>query len=136
MTDPIEYAVRPGQMGLSFVAIAGLCLLCAVLWASMPGVVLLLLLPSVGICIYQMIVTPTYGLRMSKEEWVILNGDNDKSIPASDIAYMSITTRDGTTRAALMLHTGAEIEIPVYLTRDPLDLIREATNRGVPVRTS
>jgi hypothetical protein len=136
MEDYVEYAARPGQFGLSFVAIAGLSLLCAVLWHVMPGFVTLLMLPALAACLYQMVVTPVYGLRMGRSEWTILAGDQDQTITSASIAYLRVASRGAVNRATVILQNGTEIDIPVYLTQYPLALIRETTNRGIPVRSS
>lgn len=135
MNDTVEYAARPGKLWLSFIAFAGLTLLSAFIWSSAPGLVILVMVPALATCAYQMIVTPIYGLRMGRQEWVILDGKEDRAIPANDIAYLKVAGRGDITRATVVLQNGAEVDIPVDLTRDPLDLIKDVTDRGIPVRT-
>lgn len=136
MDDYVEYATRPGQFGLSFLAIAGLSLLCAALWPVASGIVVLLMLPALAVCIYQLVVTPVYGLRMGRSEWTILAGERDRTVTSASIAYLRVASRGAVHRATLILQNGTEIDIPVDLKQHPLALIRETTNRGIPVRST
>jgi hypothetical protein len=136
MTPPTEYAARPGNLGLSLITLAGLCMLGGLLWQVAAGYVILLLVPALLICGYQMVVTPTYGLRLAAESWTVLDGEHDLEIPAAEIAYLNIVplSRERS-QAFLVLVDGAEVPIPMALPAHPLDLIRDATARGVPVRS-
>ncbi|GEM_PF-1345949 len=135
MTETFEYKTRPGSLTLSMIAFAGLTLLAAQLWASLPGVVILLLIPALLTCLWQIVVTPIYGLSVSRHGWQIINGRQDLSIPACDIAYLrmaeAITPEVG---ATLVMNDGSEVALPTHVLPHPMDLIREATNRGIPVR--
>ncbi len=136
MTGYIEYASRPGSTGLSLITLGGLSGLAALVWHSAPGMVILVAMPAIAICMYQTVVTPTFGLRMGRNEWVILDGVDDKRIDAADIAYLRVIERGGVTRASVVLYSGVELEVPLGMEQDPLDLIRDATDLGVPVRSS
>ncbi|MBO6602791.1 MULTISPECIES: hypothetical protein [Paracoccaceae] len=134
MTGDFEYRARHGGLALSIVAFAGLALLSAFLWQSMPGFVLLLMIPALAVCLWQMIVTPVYGLHLSRDVWHILEGPNDRHLPTASIAHLRVSDRDGTARCTIVMTDGAEIELPDLAVPSPLVLIREATNRGIPVR--
>ena len=135
MDGYIEYASRPGHTGLSLITLGGLSGLAAVLWHSAPGYVILLLIPAILLCMYQTVVTPVFGVRMSPTEWVIMDGASDRRVAAKDIAYLRVIEFAGTTRASVVLTSGVELEVPLGLDQRPLDLIRDATNLGVPVRS-
>jgi len=134
MTDTFEYKTRPGNLTLTFVAFGGLTLLAAQLWHILPGVVILLLVPALLTCLWQIIVTPVYGLSLSRHGWQVINGRQDLSIPACDIAYLRLTAFAPDANATLVLTDGSEVALPTHVLPNPLDLIREATNRGIPVR--
>lgn len=136
MSDTFEHAARPGNLGLSVLVFAGLTLLTAQLWPVLPGIVLLVLIPALTVSFCQMIVTPVYGLRVSREGWKIYEGASEFTVDAGEIAYLRIKDGEGEQRArvTLVLTDGMEIVLPPQATPEPLVLIREATNRGIPVR--
>lgn len=134
MSDTYEHAARPGNLGLSVLAFAGLTLLTAQLWHIIPGFVLLILIPALTVSFCQLIVTPVYGLRMSPRAWLIYAGKAETEVPSAEIAHVRV--RDGGEDAGvtLVLTNGTEIMLPPQALPDPLVLIREATARGIPVR--
>ena len=134
MTDTFEYATRPGSAGLTILSFVGLGALTAFLWQMTPGLVLLLMIPALAVCLWQVTRVPTYGIRMTRSSWHILGGADDLVIPTAQIAYLRILDRGAHRRIGLMLDDGTEIVLPLECLPDPLQLIREATNRGIPVR--
>jgi hypothetical protein len=50
------------------------------------------------------------------------------------IAYLRVEDRAARPEAVIVLDDGSEVEMPQLALPDPLVLIREATNRGIPVR--
>lgn len=135
MEKVFQYATRPGSLGLSILAFAGLTLLAAMLWNVASGYVLLLFIPALALSFYQMVLSPVQGLRFDAERWTVMTDEGDREIAATDIAYLRIAERDGTARATLILTDGSEIGVPVDLAPNPLDLIQAATDHGIPVRT-
>ncbi|QXT38709.1 hypothetical protein [Gymnodinialimonas ceratoperidinii] len=134
MTDTFEYATRPGSAGLSILSFAGLSALSVFLWQITPGLVLLLMVPAFLVCLWQLMNVPTYGIRMTRSAWSVMGGAEDIVIPTAQIAYLKVIMRSENPRIGLMLDDGTEIVLPVECLPDPYDLIREATNRGIPVR--
>lgn len=134
MTDTFEYATQPGSAGLSILSFVGLGALTAFLWQITPGYVLLLMIPALVVCMWQVTRVPTYGIKMTRSSWSILGGEDDLVIPTAQIAYLRVVDRGTNRRIGLMLDDGTEIVLPLACLPDPLDLIREATNRGIPVR--
>ncbi len=134
MTGDFEYRTRPGGFMLSAIAFAGLSLLTAFLWHAIPGFVLLLLIPALLICLWQMVVTPIYGMRLSRDAWHIFDGPDDRSVPTKSIAHVRIKDRDGAADCTIVTNDGEEIAVPDLAVPAPMVLIREATDRGVPVR--
>jgi hypothetical protein len=134
MTDTFEYATRSGSAGLSILSLAGLSALSVFLWQIAPGLVLLLMVPALLACLWQLMHVPTYGIRMTRSTWRVMGGVEDIVIPTAQIAYLKVIMRSENRRIGLMLDDGTEIVLPVECLPDPYDLIREATNRGIPVR--
>lgn len=134
MTDTFEHATRPGSAGLSVLSFVGLSALTVFLWQFSPGFVLLLMVPALLICLWQVTRVPTYGIKMMPDTWRVLDGANDIVIPTAEITYLRVVDHGNNRRIGLMLNDGTELVLPVECLPDPYDLIREATNRGIPVR--
>lgn len=134
MSDTYEYAARPGSAGLSILSLVGLGALTVFLWQISPGTVLLMMIPALVACLWQLTRMPVYGIKMTKYAWHVLGGGNDYVIPTAQISYLRFSDVGTTRRFGLMLTDGTEIVLPVEGLPDPMDLIREATNRGIPVR--
>lgn len=134
MTDTFEHATRPGSAGLSILSLVGLSALTVFLWQISPGYVLLLMVPAMIVCLWQVTRVPTYGITMTRSSWRILGGSEDLVIPTAQIAYLRVVDRGMNRRIGLMLDDGTEVVLPLECLPDPFDLIREATNRGIPVR--
>lgn len=131
-----ESLFRPGSLALSVVAFTGLTFLAALLWSVASGYVLLILIPALAVSFYQMVLTPVYGLRMDARRWTVMGNDGDSVVAFEDIAHLRLEGRGTTSRATLVLRDGQEVPIPVDLDPDHLPLIRAATDRGIPVRTT
>ena len=134
MTDTFEFSTRPGSAALSAVTIVGLGALAALLYSIIPGYVLAFMVPALAICLWQITRVPTYGIRMTRASWFILGGYEDLEIPTSQIAYLRLVGRGAVTRMGVMLDDGTEVQLPIDCLPDPLEMIREAPNRGIPVR--
>lgn len=136
MTETFDHAARPGTAGLSLLSFAGLGALTAMLWQISPGSVPLLLVPAAVACLWQITRMPTYGIKMTDLYWTILGGRDDIVIPTARMLYLRVVDRGAHRRVALMLDDGTEVVLPMACLPDPYDMIREATNRGIPVRHS
>lgn len=134
MTQTYTYHSRPGSLGLSLLALAGLILLAVQLWSIMPGFVLLIFIPALLVSIVELALTPVYGLRMTETSWRIEAGTKAQDVPVDRIAYLRLRDRGTWKGAFVVLSDGSEVEMPAPALPDLLTLIREATNRGVPVR--
>jgi hypothetical protein len=134
MTRTFQHNTRPGSLGLSLFTLAGLILLAAHLWESMPGYVMVVFIPALMASIAQLVVSPVYGLQISDKGWRIEADGQTLDLAACDIAYLRLQDRGARPRAVIVLSGGAEIEMPQTVLPDPLVLIREATERGIPVR--
>jgi len=130
-----EFLFRPGSLGLSVLAFAGLTLLAAALWPVASGYVLLLLIPALAVSFYQMVVTPVYGLKMNARRWTVMSHDGDSVVAFEDIAHLRLDERGQRSEATLVLRDGQEVAIPYNAAPGSLDLIRAATDNGVPVRS-
>ncbi len=134
MSDTFEHSSRPGSASLSVLSFVGLGALAAILWQISPGFVLLLMIPALAVCLWQMARVPTYGIKMTKSSWYILGGYEDLIVPTAQISYLRMVERSGHRRIGLMLEDGTEIVLPTESLPDPMHLLREATARGIPVR--
>lgn len=134
MTDTFEYATRPGKTGLSVIAITGLGALAALLWPLVPGYVVLLVIPALAMCLWQMTRVPTYGVKVSETSWKILGGYDDLDVPTSRISHLQVRERADLRRISLMIDDGTEIQLPVDSLPEHTNLMREAAERGIPVR--
>lgn len=134
MTDTFEYSVRPGSTTLSVVAFIGLGSLTALLWQIVPAFFLLFLIPAMIASVWQITKVPTYGIRITPDTWHVMGGYEDLEIPTGQISYLKVVDRADQRRAALMLVDGSEIILAADSLPSPIDLIREATARGIPVR--
>lgn len=134
MDRTFQYEARPGSLTLSLVTLAGLILLAAQLWPIIPGYVLLIFIPALLVSIAQLVITPVYRLRLSDESLRIEAGTRAQDLPMQGIAYLRVEDRAARPEAVIVLDDGSEVEMPQLALPDPLVLIREATNRGIPVR--
>lgn len=133
MEQDFTYQSRPGSLPLSLLALAGLILLAVQLWEVIPGFVLLIFIPALLVSIAELILTPIYGVRMSDTEWRIEAGRKAQALPTDQIAFLRVQDQDKP-RTSVVLSDGTEIEMPQIALPDPITLIREVTNRGIPVR--
>lgn len=136
MKTNFESLFRPGSLGLSIVAFAGLTLLAALLWTVASGYVLLLLIPALAVSFYQLVLTPVYGVKIDKGRWTVMDSDGDRVVAFEDIAHLRVEQRGARAQTTIVLHDGAEVSLPEDIAPDQLELIRAATEQGVPVRSS
>ncbi|MBF9035580.1 hypothetical protein HKCCE2091_15135 [Rhodobacterales bacterium HKCCE2091] len=135
MTDGFEYRARAGNLPLSIAAFAGLSLLAAVIWTVAPAYALILMVPALGIVLYQIVVSPVYGIRVSKDGWEVLADDTDHMIPASEIAHVRFSDKKDRPRCTIVLKDGTEVSLPdAALPADPMALIRQASANGLNIR--
>ena len=134
MTRTFHYTTRQGSLTLSLLALAGLILLAAHLWEIMPGYVMIVFIPALMASIAQLVVSPIYALQISESAWRIEADGQTRQLAARDIAYLRLRDRGARAMATIVLANGKEIEMPESVVPDPLVLIREATERGIPVR--
>lgn len=135
MEKTLSYTVRPGSLALSMMAFCGISLLAAFLWEAASGYVILLFIPALALCFYQMTLSPIYGLKIALGRWTVMTEQGDRIIASEDIAYLRITQAGRAAHATLVLRDGGELPIPFDLSPDPLELIQISTECGVPVRT-
>ena len=65
--------------------------------------VILLMIPALAACLWQLARVPTYGIKMTNTSWHILAGHDDLVIPTSQIAYLRMVERGGERRIGVML---------------------------------
>lgn len=135
MEKTLAYTARPGSLALSVMAFCGLCLFAAFLWEAASGYVILLFIPALALCLYQMTLGPIYGLKIAFGHWTVMTEHGDRIVASEDIAYLRIVPAGRVAHATLVLRDGNEVAIPFDLSPDPLELIQFSTECGVPVRT-
>ncbi|MEX3015655.1 hypothetical protein [Gymnodinialimonas hymeniacidonis] len=134
MTETFEHSVRPGSTALSVLSFVGLGVLAAFLWQVAPSFVLLMAIPALIACIWQVMSLPKYGIRITASTWQLLGIEDDFVVPTSQISYLRIQKRDGAPLVGLMLTDGTEIRLPTEFLPDLKQLAREATARNVKVQ--
>lgn len=135
MEKAIAYTERPGGLALSIATFSGIALLAALLWEVASGYVILLFIPALALCFYQLVLTPIYGVRLAGGWWTVMTEEGDFVIASQDIAHLQIVDLGGVAKATLVLSDGSKLPIPSTLPAQPFDLIQAATAYGVPVRT-
>ncbi|MBF9044800.1 hypothetical protein HKCCE4037_15765 [Rhodobacterales bacterium HKCCE4037] len=134
MTETFEYSVRPGSAWLSVLSFIGLGVLAYFLWQVAPGFVLLMAIPALAACVWQVLNLPKYGIRMTPSTWQLLGIEDDFIIPSNQISYLRIQKNEGEPIVGLMLDDGTEIRLPNDFLPDLKSLVREAAARNVAVR--
>lgn len=71
---------------------------------------------------------------MSKTAWKISSGNDELSIPTDQIAFLKVENHGSIEHVSVVLNDGTRIMLPADCLPDPYDLIREATDRNIPVR--
>lgn len=127
-TADFAYRTRPGSLWLSVFALAGLTLLSAVVWTIAPVFALVLLVPSVLICLYQMIASPVYGISLNAARLHVRSDAPDLEVPLAEIARLDLSGAD----AMVHLRDGATLPLPgAVLPRDRSALIAAAHGHGL-----
>ncbi|MEM1273708.1 MAG: hypothetical protein AAGF88_07825 [Pseudomonadota bacterium] len=135
MTADFEYRTRPGSLALSIAAFAGLTLLAAVVWTIAPVFALILMVPALLMCFYQIVVSPTYGLKVSGDGWRVFSEAPDRVIPMAEIDHVQFSEKPGAPRCVLALKDGTTVALPDQaLPSDLMALIRETSARGLNIR--
>jgi hypothetical protein len=134
MDNAVIPAPRPGNFALSVLALAGLTLLAAQLWTVASGYVILLFVPALLVCLYQMVLRRERGLRLNDRHWRIMTGDGHYVFDRDEIDHLRLTEHGQLSRAVLVMTDGGEFAIPFDLAPDPVDLTGAAHALGVPVR--
>jgi hypothetical protein len=134
MDNALIPASRPGNLALSVFALSGLTLLAAQLWTVASGYVILLFIPALLACLYQMVLTREEGLRLDARQWRVTTGDGHYVFASDDIAHLRIIEHGQLSRAVIVMTDGAEFTIPFDLAPDADDLTRAAGAVGVPVQ--
>ena len=134
MTNTFEHTVQPGRYGLSIMTFIGLGCFAALLWQVAPGYVVILMVPALAICLWQMISVPTYGIRMNKDEVAILGGYEDLSIPTSEINHLLVREHGNDRRVSFILNDGTEVQLPAEFLPEVRRVAHEASECGIAVR--
>ncbi|MEM9754861.1 MAG: hypothetical protein AAF914_02650, partial [Pseudomonadota bacterium] len=102
MTADFEYRTRPGSLALSIAALSGLTLLTAVIWTLAPVFAVILLIPALLVCFYQIVASPVYGIRVSKTGWEVFSDGPDRTIPYDQIGHVRFSDKPDTARCTIV----------------------------------
>ncbi len=128
-----EYIARPGSSTLSVVSFVGLGALATFLWQLAPGLVLLILVPALAICAWQVMNVPSYGIKITDETLHLIGGDDDIAIPVNQIVSLRTVARGEEKRIRVMMDDGSELQLPVECVPDADVLLSAAQERGIAV---
>lgn len=130
MAARYTYLVRQ-RSSLAWMGLAsGLTMLALAAERGAPLWAWVLLAPCVLICVLQIALRPSYGIGYSARSLAIFNGFSRQNLPLSRVDHLRLTD----TSAAIVLRSGTEVALPHQVLRNSLALIRETTERGIPVR--
>ncbi len=119
------------RSGLAWMGlVSGLVMLATAAQRGAPLWVWALLAPCILICVLQIALRPSYGIGYSARNLSIFNGFSRQNLPLSRVDHLRLSDD----RAVIVLRSGAEIALPQQALRNTLALIRETTDRGIPVR--
>ncbi len=119
------------RSGLAWMGlVSGLVMLATAAQRDAPLWVWALLAPCILICVLQIALRPSYGIGYSARNLSIFNGFSRQNLPLSRVDHLRLSDD----RAVIVLRSGAEIALPQQALRNTLALIRETTDRGIPVR--
>ena len=90
--------------------------------------------PCLPFCVWQMAVRPVYGLQLSPQVLHIFDGYAERTYPLHRIAHLVVVEAEDPKNFTLVMTDGAEIVLPTQSMPKPLTLIKEANDRGIPVR--
>lgn len=135
MTTDFEYRTRLGSLGLSMAAFAGLTLLAAVIWTVAPVFAIVLMVPALLACFYQMVASPVYGIAVSSAGWRIYSEAPDRVVTFDEISHVAFSEKPQHPRVALVLTDGSTVALPdESLPKDLMELTRQTSARGLNIR--
>lgn len=130
MTAQYTYLVRQ-RSGLAWMGLAsGLTMLALAADRGAPPWTWVLLTPCILICVLQIALRPSYGIGYTMRDLSIFNGFSRQRLPLAGVDHLRLTDRD----AVVVMLSGDEVPLPHQVLRNSLALIRETTERGIPVR--
>lgn len=119
------------RSGLAWMGLgSGLTMLGIVADRGAPLWVWGLLAPCILICVLQIALRPSYGIGFSDGKLSVFNGFTRQHLPLSRVDHLRLTDD----HATIVLRSGDEVPLPNQALRNTLSLIRETTDRGIPVR--
>ncbi|MGI3184848.1 hypothetical protein [Nioella aestuarii] len=119
------------RSGLAWMGlVSGLMMLAVAADRTAPIWVWALLTPCILICVLQIALRPSYGIDYSARSLSIFNGFSRRSLPLSRVDHLRL----GADHATIVLLSGDEIMLPQQVLHNTIALIRETTDRGIPVR--
>ncbi len=130
MTPSFQYRVL-GRARCAWPGLAAATIMAgAAAWSGAAPWVWAALLPCLGICLLQLALRPIYGIRISPSALEIYEGFGEEALPLSDIAHLRIIGGD----VRVVMTSGSERALPRRALPNAIALIREMTERGIPIR--
>ena len=135
MSAAYEYRNRGGSLILSIAALSGLTLLAAVIWTVAPVFSIVLMVPALLVCFYQLVFSPVYGVAVSGDGWRILSEAPDRTIGLDEISHVAFSERADRPRVELVLNDGKKVPLPHQaVPGDLMELTRQACAHGMNIR--
>ncbi len=132
MTRDFTYRVRQRSAGAWAGLGSGLVMMALALERNAPLWAWVLLTPCIVVCVLQIALRPSYGLTLTARALRIFEGYSERTLPLAGVDHLRVDD----TGAYLVMRTGDEVPLPRHVLRNTLALIREVTERGIPVRSA
>lgn len=130
MSKRYRYLVRQRSSAAWTGLGAGLGMLVLMVERGAPGWTWAMVGPCIAVCVLQIALRPVYGIGYSGGALAIFDGFSERHLPLSGVDHLRLSE----TGACFVLRTGDEVRLPRQVLRNSLALIRETTERGIPVR--
>jgi hypothetical protein len=130
MADRYRYLVRQRTGAAWTGLLSGLAMLALMAERGAPAWTWALVGPCIAVCVLQIALRPAYGIGYSGGALAIFDGFSQRRLPLSGVDHLRLTDAG----AVVVMRTGDEVALPHQVLRNTLALIRETTERGIPVR--
>lgn len=132
-----SYSRRSGNATASLIAFGGLLALIALCWNISPVIAVVIGIPALMVCAWQLTLTPNYGVSFGKDLIKITSNKGAECVPVDKVAYLRLVSVTTQQPAAFVMRDGKEITLPDLALPDGLAQIRSmAAEHGVAIRAA